>query len=51
MNKKLEEQIGTARQLMVRVAEKYNFDLVHPKVVHISQRLDRLIVSYMRKCS
>jgi hypothetical protein len=50
MNEQLVKRICTARTLMERVAEKYEYNLVHPTVVSVSQRLDRLIVSYMKKC-
>ncbi|WCK55097.1 aspartyl-phosphate phosphatase Spo0E family protein [Aneurinibacillus sp. Ricciae_BoGa-3] len=42
-------QIIELKRLMTNVAQKYNFNFLHPEVIEISQKLDVLIVQALKE--
>jgi hypothetical protein len=42
-------EISELKKLMTNTAEKYDFDLQHPAVIEISQKLDVLILEAMQE--
>jgi electron transfer flavoprotein alpha/beta subunit len=45
-------EIKSVKRQLERTAERYHYNLQHPCVICMSQKLDNLIVSYMKQhCS
>ncbi|WCN37196.1 aspartyl-phosphate phosphatase Spo0E family protein [Aneurinibacillus uraniidurans] len=45
----LPDKIDELKQVLVLTATQYNFDFQNPRVLHLSQKLDTLILKSMRK--
>lgn len=41
-------EIERMKRLLTNTAEEYNFDFQHPSVLHLSHRLDLLIIKSMK---
>lgn len=44
----LPDKIEELKQVLASTAKKHNFDFQHPRVLHLSQKLDTLILKSMR---
>ncbi|RKN87020.1 aspartyl-phosphate phosphatase Spo0E family protein [Paenibacillus ginsengarvi] len=45
----LPAEIDQMKRLLERTAKKYRYNFRHPRVIEISQQLDKLIVNMMRR--
>ncbi|WP_405459568.1 aspartyl-phosphate phosphatase Spo0E family protein [Paenibacillus sp. HJGM_3] len=45
----LQKQILRMQKRLEATVKRYEFNFVHPRVLELSERLDRLIVQYMNR--